>query len=201
MRKNFNQDYKENKSFTDRISYKINRITALEGIRGLSSRYVLLLKYLTMFFSILILSSLTETLTNGVKNVSGGGWFMLACSTMIFAVGAVATMLYPNIRSEIIHKTKFYVVNVITVPGTIFSILIKTAQSWLGTDTLGQTLGIAIPVIFLSTLILPALVYVKEIVGLRGINRSKMDDEEAVLLWTRQFNNNNTDLNSFKDKM
>lgn len=191
MSKNFNQDYNDSTmSFADRTSSRVSRILALEGLRGKSSRYSLLLKYVTIFLSVILLSALTQELTKGIKNVSGGGWFMLACSTMIFAVGAGATMIYPNIRGELIHKTKFYVINIICVPGAIFSLLIRSAQNWLGTDTLGQTLGIAIPIIFLSTLILPALVYVKEIVGLRGINRSKLDDEEAVLLWTRQFNNN-----------
>lgn len=203
MRVNFNQDFQDDKSFTERISYKVSRILSLEGLRGKSSRYALLLKYISIFLSILILSSVTQYLTSGVKNVSGGGWFMLSCSTIILSVGAIATMMYPNMRSELIHKTKFYVINIICVPGAIFSLLIRFAQNWLGTDTLGQTLGIAIPIIFLSTLILPALVYIKEIVGLRGVNRSKLDDEEAVLLWTRQFNNNSIQGNSsdYRDKM
>lgn len=203
MKLNFNHDFKDDKNFTERVSYKVSRILSLEGLRGKSSRYALLLKYISIFISVLLLSSVTQYLTRGVKNVSGGGWFMLSCSTIIFIVGSIATMMYPNMRSELIHKTKFYVMNIICVPGAIFSLLIRFAQNWLGTDTLGQTLGIAIPVIFLSTLILPALVYIKEIVGLRGINRSKLDDEEAVLLWTRQFNNNSVQGNNanYKDKM
>ena len=172
--------------FTDDVSARVSRMIQFEGLRGRSTRASLVFRYISWFLAVMLTSSLTQVLTSGVKNVSGGGWFMLLCSTTICAVGAAATMMYPNIRPEVVHRTRFYVFNVVCLPGTLFAGLIKTSQQWLGDDTLGQTLGLAIPLIFLSTLVLPALVFVKEIIGMRGVSRSRLDDQEAVLLWTRQ---------------
>jgi hypothetical protein len=44
----------------------------------------------------------------------------------------------------------------------------------------------ALPVVFLLTVVLPAFIFVKEIAGMRAIYRSTLDDQEAVTLWTRQ---------------
>lgn len=174
------------RGYTDNITEKVSRVMQFEGLRGRSNRFAVVFRYASYFLSILVASSLTQVFTAGIANVSGGGWFMLICVTTICAVGAGATMAYPNLRPELVHKVRFYSFNVVAIPGTIFAGVLRTSQQWLGVDTLGKTLGMAIPLIFLSTLILPALVFVKEVVGLRGISRSKLDDQEAVLLWTRQ---------------
>ena len=171
---------------TDDVSHRVSRVMQFEGLRGRSTRAAVILRYVAYMFAVAICSSLTQVFTSGLANVSGGGWFMLLCITTIGAVGAGATMVYPNLRPELVQRSRFYMFNVVCVPGTLFAAVLRTAQHWMGTDTLGRTLGMAIPLIFLSTLILPALVFVKEIVGLRGVSRSKLDDEEAVLLWTRQ---------------
>jgi hypothetical protein len=111
---------------------------------------------------------------------------MLLSITSIIVVGAISTLFYINMRVTIVSRVRHYVFGLIALPGTLLAIFLKAASSWLGSDTLGSTLGLALPIIFLATIILPAFVFAKEMMSIRSLNQSKLDDEEAVLLWTRQ---------------
>lgn len=165
---------------------KISKIRKIEGPRGYSTRAAVILRYVGYAFVILVASGLTQAATNGVSNAQGGGWFMLLSITSVIVVGAISTLFYLNMRVTIVSRVRHYVFGLIALPGTLLAIFLKAAESWLGSDTLGSTLGLALPIIFLATIILPAFVFAKEMMSIRTLNQSKLDDEEAVLLWTRQ---------------
>jgi len=174
-------------SFTTQVTDRVSRVVQFEGLRGRSTRAAVMLRYTAYALLILGCSAITQAATTGIRNASGGGLFLLLSCTMICLSGAFATMLYPNTRSEIIHRVRHYAFGIVAIPGTALALFLKAAQSWLGSgDTLASTLGAAGPVIFLATIVLPAFVFVKEMFGIRTLNRSRLDDEEAVLLWTRQ---------------
>ncbi|MFM7088859.1 MAG: hypothetical protein ACKOW9_05020 [Candidatus Paceibacterota bacterium] len=174
-------------SLTDNVSNKVSKVVQFEGLRGRSTRLSIIFRYFSYFLFVLTCSFVTQGATDGINNASGGGLFMLLSSSMIAVSGALSTMLYPNMRFDIVHRVRHYVFGIVCIPGTALALFLKAGQSWLGSgDTLASTLGAAGPIVFLATIVLPAFVFVKEMFGIKTLNRSKLDDEEAVLLWTRQ---------------
>jgi hypothetical protein len=110
---------------------------------------------------------------------------LLSCSTIAFT-GSIATLFYTNLRNEIISKVKHYIFGIIILPGVLLAGFLNITKNFWGGDTLSSTLSLAIPVIFLVTVVLPAFIFVKEMSGLRSLHKSTLDDQEAVTLWTRQ---------------
>lgn len=175
--------------YTSRVTGAVQRVSRLhqfEGSRGVSSRAAVVFRHVTYMLIVLLCSALTQAATAGIKNAQGGGWFMMLACTSVVTIGAVSTLFYVNLRNTIVERVRHYVFGIIALPGTMLALFIKAAQSWLGSDTLGSTLGAALPVLFLATVIIPAFVFAKEMMGIRTLHLSKLDDEEAVRLWTRQ---------------
>lgn len=175
-------------SITERATRKVGRIRQFEGLRGYSSRATLAIKYVNYFLLVLLGCGLTGYLTKGVRYASGGGTFMLFSVAVITATGAISTLFYVNLRNELVERVRHYVFGIILLPGTLLALTLRALQEWewANEGSLGGTLRGALPVIFLASVVLPAIVFVKEIVGIRTLHRSKLDDEESVQLWTRQ---------------
>jgi len=176
------------KSITDSVTERVSRVRQFEGLRGRATRSALTLKYVSYFAVILLVCGIVETLTETVRFASGGGKFMLACTAVIVVVGAFSTLFYVNLRNEIVEKVRHFVFGLTLIPGlTMGGILgALTRWEWASEGSLGLTLEMALPAIFLATVFLPAAIFVKEMVGIRTLYRSKLDDQEAVALWTRQ---------------
>lgn len=172
---------------TERATNRVSRIREFEGPRGVSARGALLLKYVNYFLLVLLGCGLTGYATRGVKYAAGGGTFMLFSSATIAVVGAGATLFYVNLRNEIVERVRHYIFGIILIPGTLLAFVLRALQEWewVNEGSLGTTLQAALPAIFLATVVLPAIVFVKEMVGIRTLHRSRLDDEEAVHLWTR----------------
>lgn len=172
---------------TDRATARVRRIREFEGPRGMSARGTLLLRYVNYFLLTLLGCGLTGWATNGVKYAAGGGTFMLFSCATIAAVGAGSTLFYVNLRNEIVERVRHYIFGIILLPGTLLAFVLRSLQEWewVNEGSLGTTLQAALPAIFLATVVLPAIVFVKEMVGIRTLHRSRLDDEEAVHLWTR----------------
>jgi hypothetical protein len=175
-------------SITERVTRKVSRIRQFEGLRGYSSRVALAVKYVNYFLLVLLCCGLTGYLTKGVRFASGGGTFMLFSVAVITVSGAVATLFYVNLRNELVERIRHYVFGIILIPGTLLAMTLRAFQEWewANEGSLGGTLRGALPVVFLASVVLPAIVFVKEIIGIRTLHRSKLDDEESVQLWTRQ---------------
>lgn len=173
-------------NYTDSVTNYFNRIKKIEGLRGISNRSSVMFKYISYFFSILLFSSLTQALTDGIQYAQGGGIYMLLSCTTISFTGAIATFFYTNLRNELIAKIKHYIFGIIILPGTLLAGFLNITKSFWGDDTLSSTLALAVPVVFLVTVVLPSFIFVKEVTGMRSLYRSNLDDQEAVTLWTRQ---------------
>jgi hypothetical protein len=171
---------------TDRATRAVSRLQQFEGLRGRSTRAALALRYVAYLFTIVVLSALTQGATDDIKYAEGGGVFMLLSCTTISVVGSVATLFYVNLRNEIIARVRHYIFGIILFPGTLLALFLYVTKSWWGQDTFSSTLSMALPVVFLVTVVLPAFIFVKEIAGMRAIYRSTLDDQEAVSLWSRQ---------------
>ncbi len=173
---------------TERAAKRVSRVRQFEGQRGYSSRATLVLRYVNYFLLIALFCGLTGLLTRGVRYASGGGTFMLFSCAVISASGAVATLFYVNLRKEIVERVRHYIFGIILIPGTLLAVTLRALQEWewVNEGSLGKTLQAALPAIFLASVVLPAIVFVKELVGIRTLHRTKLDDEESVQLWTRQ---------------
>lgn len=159
-----------------------------EGLRGRATRLSIRVKYAVYVLAVVAGSGLTEWLTDGVRYASGGGRFMLASLTLIATTGAISTFFYVNMRAELIEKVRHYVFAVTMVPGILTAAALGAISEWqyANDGSLGVTLQMALPAVFLATVALPAIIFVKEMLGIRTLHRSKLDDQEAVQLWTRQ---------------
>lgn len=175
-------------TFAAKATRKVSRIRQFEGVRGYSSRATLVLRYVNYFLLILLFCGLTGILTRGVRYAAGGGTFMLFSCAVIAGSGAVATLFYVNLRKEIVERVRHYIFGIILIPGTLLAVTLRALQQWewVNDGSLGKTLQAALPAIFLASVVLPAIVFVKELVGIRTLHRTKLDDEESVQLWTRQ---------------
>ena len=170
------------------LTSKVSVMRQFEGLRGRSTRATLVLKYINQFILIILFAGLTERLTRGVPYASGGGKFMIFSCTVVSLTGAGATLFYVNMRRELIEKVRHYIFGIILVPGTLIACLLKVLPEWSASEggELGGVLNSVLPSIFIAGVVLPALVFVKEILGIRTLHRSTMDDQEAVAMWTRQ---------------
>jgi hypothetical protein len=148
----------------------------------------LAIKYVNYFLLVLLGCGLTEYLTSGVRYASKGGMFMLVAVTVVSVVGAGSTLFYVNLRTEIVERVRHYVFGIMILPGTLLAGMIRALQEWewVNEGGLGSTLQAALPAIFLASVFLPAMVFIKEMIGIRTLHRTRMDDEESVQLWTRQ---------------
>lgn len=173
-------------SYTSKITNYADKIKYVEGLRGFSTRTTLVIRYISYFLSIIIASALTQALTNNISYADGGGFYMLLSSATISFSGAISTLFYANLRNEIIHKVRHYIFGIVILPGTLLAGFLNITKNFWGDDTLSSTLSLAIPVIFLVTVVLPSFIFVKEMTGLRSLYKSNLDDQEAVTLWTRQ---------------
>jgi hypothetical protein len=174
---------------TDRAAEKmskVSRILSLEGKRGYATRSSIYVRHLAYLLTVLVCCGLTQAFTAGVGRADGGGVFMLLACATIVVTGAVATLFYANLRREIVEKVRHYVFGLTLLPSTLVAGFLSAAQNWFGADTFSTTLSNALPVVFLASVLIPAFVFVKEIVGIRTLYRSRLDDEEAVRLYTRQ---------------
>lgn len=175
-------------SITEKATRKVSRIRQFEGLRGYSSRAALAVKYSNYFLCVLLCCGLTGYLTKGVRFASGGGTFMLFSCAVVTVTGAVATLFYVNLRNELVERVRHYLFGLILLPGTLLAMMLRAFQEWewANEGSLGGTLRGALPIVFLSSVLLPAIIFVKEIVSVRTLHRNRLDDEESVQLWTRQ---------------
>lgn len=172
-------------SAPQRATKAVSKIRQFEGPRGYSSRAAVYLRYVAYFFAIVIGSALTEVFTEGIPNADGGGKWMFFAMTTIVVGGAVASVLYTNLRNEIVEKVRHYLFGYALLPGVLVALFLYVSRGFLGMDAFSGMLGTALPVVFLCTVIIPSLVFIKEIMGMRTMYRSRLDDQEAVALWTR----------------
>jgi len=172
-------------TFVNKITHVFNYHRTIEGNRFISSRSNVFLRYIIFGLAIWFFSTMTEIFTSGINHISAGGKFMFFCDSVVASIGAISTLFYVNLRKEIIEKIRHYIFGIITIPGFIVALVMHYSIKWLGSDTFGSTIAIAMPILFLATVVLPVFIFVKEIAGMRTLYRSKLDDQEQVILWTR----------------
>jgi hypothetical protein len=98
---------------------------------------------------------------------------------------------FVNHRNEIIVQCRHFLFGIMLFPGTGIAVLMwatRGATATSSSSVLSSAFTNALPLLFFATVIIPSLIFIKVIAGMRNLHRSTMDDQAAVALWTRQDN-------------
>lgn len=169
----------------------LSRIRQFEGPRGHSVRATIWLRYVLYLAVILGCSLSSQALLSGLPEVGNGGDWMFYSVVIILASAAAGAVFYTNHRNEIVNQARHFVFGIVVFPGTGLAILMRLLDGVTGSITssqsfLSSTMADALPLVFFCTIVLPCLIFIKLVAGMRHLHRSRLDDEEAVRLWTRQ---------------
>lgn len=162
-----------------------------EGPRSRSTRLAIVLRYVAYFVTAVVGCLATNAFLTMSGTTSYGGSLMWFSVTLMFVTAAVGTGLFPNNRTEIFSQMRHYVFGLCLFPGTAIAAVIwalrdvltsPTAQS----DTLASLINFAVPAIFVTTVVLPPIIFVKAVAGYYSLQRSRLSDSEMMAIYNRQ---------------
>lgn len=166
------------------------RLTAIEGPRWVSTRVALWLRYMAYAVAVILLSALTEYLLSGVSTARHGGQWMLFAIALVMLTCSFGLWRYPTHRKDIVEQARHYVFGIMSLPGTGLAAVMWAAGKFFvdqgGSDVFATLMGTALPVVFFCTVVIPLLIYVKLVAGMRYMYRSREDDQELLSTYTRQ---------------
>jgi hypothetical protein len=166
-----------------------SRRFTFEGPRGLSTRATIWLRYASYLMVIVLASVITGACFASTPGAASGGQWMLLSAAFQLATAAVGSWFVPNHRPEIIQQVRAYVFGYTVLPGTGIAIFMWAAghmtSSANSPDVFITAMQSALPWIFFLPIILPAVIFVKSVAGMRVINREQLDDQELMRVYTR----------------
>lgn len=160
-----------------------------EGPRGEAIRATVWLRYGVYLGIIVIGSAIAQACFSGINNAHSGGEWMLLSATFQIVVAAVGSFMFANRRPEINQQMRSYVFGYTIFPGTGIAVFMWAASHISagpgGTDVFVNTLNAALPWLYFLPIILPSVIFVKSVAGMRSIHREQLDDQEIMLTYTR----------------
>jgi hypothetical protein len=167
----------------------VKEITRSQGPRGFATRGGVVMKY-AGWLGLLVLSSvITQAATSGIPLLNNSGTWMYTMAAIQCVTAGLGMIAFANNRNEIMMMLRHYLFGLSVLPGTVIAITIWATYSTLigiQNSSMASVLTEALPWAFFIAIFIPAIVFVKYITGLRTLNRTNLDDQEAVSLWTRQ---------------
>jgi hypothetical protein len=175
---------------TGRPASPAARLLQFEGLRGLSTQAAVYVRYSAAFAAILVGSAVIHALVAPTRWATAGQWMLLAAALMVLTAAA-GTMVYTNQRNEIIEQARHFIFGLALFPGLGFAVLMRASADFFAGpaaqgDAFASMLGNALPILYFITVLIPPLVFIKTIAGLRNLHRSNLDNEEYMRLYTRQ---------------
>lgn len=161
-----------------------------EGPRGSATRLGVWWRYATYLLVIIACSGITEACFSSVSDAHSGGEWMLLSVTFQIVVASIGSWQYAAKRPEITQQLRSFVFGYTVFPGTGVAIFMWAAShisatSTTGTDVFVSTLNNALPWIYFLPIILPTIIFVKSVAGMRSIHREQMDDQETYATYSR----------------
>jgi hypothetical protein len=162
-----------------------------EGPRGYSTRVAVYLRHAAYLFVLVLCSALTHYAMDAAGPYSvDGGQVMFLLSTFTLAVAAMATAAFANHRNEILEQARHYVFGMMVLPGTGIALILWLVKGLVtrqaNPDAFSQTIDVGLLMVFGAALVMPPVVFLKTISGIRTLHRSTRDDQEMMQLWSRQ---------------
>ena len=161
----------------------------VEGPRAAATRASVYLRYVGYFLAIAIGAGVTSACFAQVPGATSGGEWMLLSISFQLAVATIGSVAFPAKRPEINQQIRGYIFGYTLLPGTGIAIFMWAARHLstgpTGTDVFVNSLNAALPWLYFLPIILPAVIFLKTVAGMRIINREQMDDQETMRLYTR----------------
>lgn len=169
----------------------LHRIRQFEGPRGYSTRAAVYLRYVGYLLVIIMCSSFCQAAFAGEDRWRNGGKWMLFAACLTLATGAVGTWTTANLRNEIVTQTRHFLFGLTVWPGVGIAAIMWAARGLtsgadLNGDAFLSLISNALPIVYFCTVIIPPIVFIKTISGMRTLHRSHLDDEEMMRMYTRQ---------------
>ena len=175
---------------TARPQQPANRIMQFEGLRGMSTRGAVYARYSAAFATVVVGSAAIHAMLSPTRWSTAGQWMLLSAALMVLTAAA-GTMVYTNQRNEIVEQARHFIFGLALFPGLGFAVLMRASADFFSGpatqgDAFASMLGNALPILYFITVLIPPLVFIKTIAGLRNLHRSNLDNEEYMRLYTRQ---------------
>lgn len=173
-----------------RAPHRGARIQNSEGPRGYSTRAAVYLRHVAYFMVLILCSSITHFAMNAAgPYVLDGGKAMFFLATLTLAVGALATAGYANHRNELLEQIRMYVFGMMVLPGTGIALVLWMVHglvtSQANPDAFTRTLDTGLLMVFGAALIMPPIVFLRLVAGIRTMHRSTRDDQEMLQAYSR----------------
>jgi hypothetical protein len=168
------------------------RIATFEGPRGYSTRAAVYARHAAYLLTIVLCSSLTHIAMQAAGPFSiDGGSVMLFMSALTLLVGALGTAAYPAQRNQIIEQVRHYVFGLMVLPGTgvaaiLWIVKVGLISQQANPDAFSRTVDLGLLMLFGTLMIMPPVVFLKLMSGIRTLARSTRDDQEMMSVWARQ---------------
>lgn len=167
------------------------RIATFEGPRGYSTRAAVFARHAAYLLTIILCSSITHFAMQAAgPYMLDGGTVMLFMSAFTLLVGALATAGYPAHRNQIIEEVRHYVFGLMVLPGTGVATILWVFKGLLSSqanpDAFSRTVDFGLLLVFGTLMVMPPVVFVKLMSGIRTLARSTRDDQEMMSVWSRQ---------------
>lgn len=177
-----------------RAPHRGTRIETFEGPRGYSTRAAVYLRHAAYFLVLVLCSSLTHyAMAAAGPYAIDGGSVMFLLATLTLVVGALATAGYANHRNEILEQVRTYVFGMMVLPGTGISLILWVVKGLISKDATPDaftaTVDMGLLMVFGAVLIMPPVVFLRMMAGIRTLHRSTRDDQESMQLWSRMDGN------------
>lgn len=159
-----------------------------EGLRGVSVRGTVYLRYLSYWFTIVAGGALAHKCFQSVpESASGGVWLMASCAFQL-AVAVLGTMFAAHRRQEILEQFRAYVFGYTVGPGLGVAVFMWVARNMVSSgseDQFVRTAVAALPWIYFIPILVPAVIFLRMVTGFRTIDKVGLDDEEILQIYTR----------------
>ncbi len=178
----------------DSIRATVANIRRVEGDRGIATRWTVVFRYVVYMLGIILTAAIVGAYP--ALGPLAARLLILSC-VMIIVTAAIAAVLYPVERRNLIEQMKFFVFGVVCFPAIVLGALLSVvSRATLGgsgsavatpSDALIVSLAQnAMPYLFWATVLVPPFIFVKTVVGLRKLHRDRTDDEEMMRIVSRQ---------------
>lgn len=172
--------------------HKVSPREFSEGPRGISLRASVYMRHAAYFLIVVACSSVSDYCFRQAGQYAIGGKLMFALCVLVFLTAAAGTIFYVNQREEIIEQCRHYVFGLMLLPGTSLALIMWAAQALAGgsaalaQDQFMNIIMIGLPMLYFGTVLIPPVLFVKQLTGIHNMHRSRLDDQEMVAIYARQ---------------
>lgn len=159
-----------------------------EGLRGVSLRTSVLLRYVSYWFVIVLSGAVAHFSFKSVPEATTGGVWLMASSAFQLVIAVLGTLFAAHRRAEILDQFRAFVFGYTIGPGLGVACFMWVARNMVssGSDDLFiRTSVAALPWLYFIPVLVPAVLFLRLVAGFRVLDKVRLDDEEILQIYTR----------------